>query len=129
MNESARDFAQRVAGSLSELSASGARVHRTSLQLSTAQGDLATARRFSLARVLLAQSPESDELLLGGPLADSEQGRLDLAALAETLEPQLWGSKTSVRSVGHRRSAHVGSVPGTARAMSDDKTFVWPRAA
>lgn len=97
--ESAREFTQRVASSLSELHAGGTHVERATLELSASRSPLATARRFSLARAVLAQLPDSEELSLGGPLGNTAPGRLDLAALVETLGAHLIGSRISVRAV------------------------------
>jgi hypothetical protein len=99
-DESARSFAQRVASRLSTLSARGLRVGAASLHLSAARDGNAMARRFGLARAILSQLPtfETTELTLGGPLAKTPAGQLDLHALSETLNIELRGSKTTVRA-------------------------------
>lgn len=107
--ESARDFTQRVASSLSELHAGGTHVERASLELSASRSPLATARRFSLARAVLAQLPDSEELSLGGPLGNTAPGRLDLAALVETLGAHLIGSRISVRAVPGQALPHAAT--------------------
>ncbi len=112
-SENARQFAQRVAERLGELRNHGVHVERASLQLSTARGSSSTARRFSLARVMLAQLPEA-ELRLEGPLGQTEEGRLDVEALAETL--RLFDSRTTVTPV--RLAKQVAASTG-----------FWPRAA
>jgi len=103
-NESSREFSQRVALELSRLRATGAVFPTARLRLSHKRGSAADARRFSLARVLLASLTDSEELSIGGPLADSDAGRLDIDALTETL--LLVGSRAAVRA------AHRDYTPG-----------------
>lgn len=100
-NETAREFSQRVAAELSKLKASGTSFPRASLRLSSKRGSAADARRCSLARVLLSSLADSDELSIGGPLADSDAGRLDIDALAETL--RLVGSRATVLAAHHSK--------------------------
>ncbi len=113
-SENARQFAGRVGSTLAELQARGIGVGRASLQLSTTRGPSSTERRFSLARAILSQLPEAAELRLEGPLGRSEQGRLDIDALVETL--RLFDSRATVS--GPRL---------TAREI--ESSPFWPRAA
>ncbi len=116
--ESARSFSQRVARDLAHAFARGLRVERTGLWVSAARGAASTARRFALARVLLSsmQGRRTSSLALGGALTTTRRGRLDLAALAETLSPLLTGSPTEIELV-----------PGAAAPLHS--SHVWPQAA
>ncbi len=97
--ESAREFAQRVAATLSELSRSGRQVRHAAIRLSSARGNAATARRFALARVVLAGLPQALSLCFEGALTDTAAGRLDVEALADTLQTQLGSGKTTIEPV------------------------------
>jgi len=115
-HESGREFAQRVATRLGTLTGAGISIGGASLELADSPTPGALQSRLALSRVLLSQLPnfEGASLELGGPLAESTGGQLDLRALADTLSPLVWGSTIRVRPARAPRSAPRWEIPTAA---------------
>ena len=101
---------------MSKLATAGTRIGAASLELASNRDSAAMADRFKLSRVVLSQLPnfEDSALELGGPLTETVAGQRDLQALADTLSPQVWGSKIRVRSAREPRSAPNWEIPSAA---------------
>jgi hypothetical protein len=120
--ESAREFAQRVATRLAELERAGGNVRHAAIRLSSARGNAATARRFTLARVVLAGLPHAQTLSFEGDWTSTAAGRLDVEALAETLQAQLGPSVTTIETpltAPAIRGARALSIVPTAAGLID----------